>query len=152
MSLAHIAANLGKGLVAGAFGTAVMTLSSTVEMKLRGRSASSAPADAMSKILGIEKFTSDETRERFSNLVHWGYGTGWGAVRGLLAATGVDPRPATAAHFAMVWGTEQAMLPALEIAPPATHWGAKEIAIDAWHHATYAVATGLAYEWLDRQG
>jgi hypothetical protein len=49
-------------------------------------------------------------------------------------------------------GTEQAMLPALEVAPPATQWGAKEIAIDAWHHATYAVATGLAYEWLDRRG
>ncbi len=56
---------------------------------------------------------------------------------------------ATAAHFAAVWAAEQVVLPTLDVSPPATEWGAKEIAIDAWHHAVYAVATGLAYEWLD---
>lgn len=34
--LGQFAAPIGKSLFAGAFGTAVMTLSSTVEMKLRG--------------------------------------------------------------------------------------------------------------------
>lgn len=48
-----------------------------------------------------------------------------------------------------MWGSEQMMLPALDVAPPATEWGAKEIAVDGWHHAVYIVATGLAYRWLD---
>ena len=41
------------------------------------------------------------------------------------------------------------MLPSLGVAPPITEWGAEEIAIDAFHHAMYAAATGMAYEWLD---
>jgi hypothetical protein len=36
-------------------------------------------------------------------------------------------------------------VPALEIAPPSIFWGAKEVAIDAFHHAVYATATGVAY-------
>jgi hypothetical protein len=42
------------------------------------------------------------------------------------------------------------MLPALEVAPPLTEWGAKEIAVDALHHLVYAAATGAAYSLLDR--
>jgi hypothetical protein len=34
------------------------------------------------------------------------------------------------------------------VAPPAIFWGTKEIAIDAFHHTVYALATGLAYELL----
>jgi hypothetical protein len=82
--LARLAANLGKGLAAGMVGTVGMTVSSTVEMKLRDRGSSSAPADAASKILDIERFTSEEAEQRFGQLVHWAYGTGWGAARGIL--------------------------------------------------------------------
>jgi hypothetical protein len=39
-------------------------------------------------------------------------------------------------------------LPALDIAPPALFWAPREIAIDAFHHAVYASATGLAYQLL----
>jgi hypothetical protein len=42
------------------------------------------------------------------------------------------------------------MLPSLGVAPPFWRWGAKEVAIDALHHAVYAVATDVAYELLDR--
>jgi len=41
-------------------------------------------------------------------------------------------------------------LPALEIAPPSIYWGAGEVAIDAFHHAVYAAATGLAYTAITR--
>jgi hypothetical protein len=36
----------------------------------------------------------------------------------------------------------------LEIAPPSIFWPKEEIAIDAFHHAVYAAATGAAYELL----
>ena len=39
-----LASSIGRGLVAGFAGTAAMTVSSTVEAKLRGRAPSSAPA------------------------------------------------------------------------------------------------------------
>jgi hypothetical protein len=150
MKLGDLAASLGKGLVAGAIGTAAMTVSSTVEMKLRRRKPSDAPARAAAKLLGVEPLGEAE-KQRFANLVHWAYGTDWGLVRGLLGVLGLSGPGATAAHFGAVWGTELVMLPALGVTSPPTEWGATEVAIDAWHHIVYAVATSFAYELLDRQ-
>ena len=144
-TLAH---SIGKGLLAGFAGTAAMTVSSTLEARLRHRAASSAPARATAKMLGIKEFENDIAKARFNDLSHWGYGTGWGVVRGLLAATGMTPKAATAVHGAAIYSAAQVTLPALEIAPPAIFWPKQEIAIDAWHHAVYAAATGAAYELL----
>ena len=149
MRIGDVAAAFGKGLFAGVAGTAAMTASSTLEMKLRNRGASSAPADAAAKVLGVEP-VDEEAQARFSNLVHWGYGTAWGGARGLVAAAGLSGPGATAVHLGMLWGSEQVMLPALKAAPPLTEWGAKEIAVDALHHMVYAAATGAAYSLLDR--
>ena len=41
-----LASNIGKGLVAGFAGTAAMTVSSTIEARLRRRKLSTAPARA----------------------------------------------------------------------------------------------------------
>ncbi|HSC05108.1 MAG TPA: hypothetical protein VLC49_17380 [Solirubrobacteraceae bacterium] len=143
-----VASSVGKGLVAGFAGTAAMTISSTLEAKLRGRAPSSAPARATAKVLGISAFEDGVAQARFNDLSHWGYGTGWGVIRGLLDAVGLPPRKATAAHGAAVWGSAQLTLPALDIAPPAIFWPKEEIAIDTFHHTVYAVATGIAYELL----
>jgi len=59
-------------------------------------------------------------------------------------------RAATAAHGAAVWGSAQVTLPALEVAPPVFFWPKQEIAIDLFHHAVYALVSGIAYEQLDR--
>jgi hypothetical protein len=145
-----LAAKIGRGLVAGAIGTAAMTVSSTLEQKLRGREASTAPADAAMKVLGIESFCDDAAKSRFSNVVHWAYGSAWGMPRALLDAAGLSPVAATAAHGAALWGSEQVMLPALGVAPPLWRWGAAEVAIDAWHHLVYTLATSAVYEALGR--
>ncbi len=147
MTIGSLASAAGRGLLAGAIGTAAMTLSSTLEMKLRGRAGSSAPADAASKALGVEP-VDEAAKARFSTLVHWGYGTAWGAVRGLLAGIGLGGRSATAVHFTAIWGGSLVMLPALDDAPPASQTEPTELAIDAFHHLVYAVATGLAYRAL----
>lgn len=150
MKLANTLANsIGKGLMAGFVGTAAMTISSTLEARLRHRAASSAPARATAKMLGIKEFEDDIAKARFNDLSHWGYGTGWGVVRGLLGATRLSPTAASAAHGAAVWGSAQVALPALEIAPPIVFWAKEEIAIDAFHHVVYAAATGLAYQLID---
>ena len=149
MGLGDTASAVGKGLFAGAAGTVAITASSTLEAKLRERGSSSAPADAAGKVLGVQP-RDEDGQARFSNIVHWGYGTSWGAVRGLLQVAGLDGGKAAAAHFAAVWGSAQVMLPALEVAPPPWKSEPKEIAIDALHHAVYAVATGVAFAALDR--
>jgi hypothetical protein len=146
----RLASGIGKGLVAGFAGTAAMTVSSTLEARLRHRQPSSAPARATQKALGIAAFENDLALARFNDLSHWGYGTSWGAVRGLLGAAGLAPRAATTAHGAAVWGSAQVTLPALEVAPPAVFWPKQEIAIDLLHHAVYTLVSGLAFELLDR--
>ncbi len=143
------ASAIGKGLLAGVVGTAAMTVSSTVESKLRDRGSSTAPADAAGKVLGVEPH-DDAGEQRFSNLVHWAYGTGWGAVRGLIGAVGLAGPVATATHLATVWGTEQVVLPTLDVSPPGWEWGGREIAIDGFHHLVYATAAGVVYEALTR--
>ena len=98
-------------------------------------------------MLGIHSFPSDSAKNAFSNAVHWSYGTGWGAVRALLGRR-LSPGAATATHLAALWGSEQVMLPALEVAPPVTMWGREEVAIDGFHHLVYATATGITYGLL----
>ena len=148
MTADALAGAIGKGLLAGFAGTAAMTVSSTLEARIRGRAPSSAPARATAKVLGITAFEDDRAMARFSDLSHWGYGTGWGVVRGLLGTTGMPAAKATAAHGAAVWGSAAVTLPALEVAPPFVFWGREEVAIDLFHHAVYAIATGAAYELL----
>ena len=145
--IGQFAEGIGKGLVAGIAGTAAMTLSSTIDMKVRGRSASNTPAQAICKSLGLET-VSEESQERLNNLVHWGYGTAWGAARGALESSGVHGAAATAIHFALIWGAEQVLLPRTGAVPPLTEQPTKEIAIDALHHWVYAQATGTAYDAL----
>lgn len=149
LKVGDLASSVGKGLFAGAIGTAAMTVSSTLEMKARGRAARTAPADAAGKVLGVEP--KDEVGEaRFATLVYGGYVTGWVAFRGLISAAGLEGTAATAAHFGAVWGSEQVTMPALGVTPPFWTWGAKEVGIDAFNHLVYAVATGAAYALLDR--
>jgi hypothetical protein len=145
---ASVAANARKGAMAGVLATAAMTLSSTIEMKLRGRDASSTPADAAGKVLGVQPRDADGAA-RFGEVVHWSYGTAWGGAGGVLRT--VLPEPAaTAAHFATVWGTEVTMLPALDLAPPLPQWEAVEIAIDVLHHLVYAASFAGAWHLINR--
>jgi hypothetical protein len=123
-----------------------MTASSTIEMRVRDRAASSAPEDAAEKVLGVAPSAGSE--ERFASAVHWTYGIGWGAARGVLAALGFKGPTATLLHFTVVWGSALVMLPKLDVAPPVREWGVPELAIDAMHHGVYAAATAVAYRML----
>jgi hypothetical protein len=77
MKLGHIWACVGKGLLAGLAGTTAMTISSTIEAKASGRGASTTPAQAAERVLGVEP-RDEKAEKRLNNLVHWAYGTGWG--------------------------------------------------------------------------
>lgn len=138
---------VGRGLLAGLLGTAAMTVSTRIEMNARKRPASSAPVQAVERSLGVQP-TDEQARERFSAVVHWSYGTSWGAVRGLIGAAGIAGPGAAVLHFLLVWGAELVTLPALDVARPPWEWGSEELAVDMVHHGVYATTTSLAYAAL----
>lgn len=143
-----IALALGKGILAGLAGTVAITVSQMIEMKLTRREPSDAPAEAVEKVLHVEA-TDEEHQDQFVQQVHFTYGTSWGVARGLLDLAGVKGLPATATHYAAVWGTALAMLPSLHVAPPVKKWGAGEIAKDGFHHLVYAAVAGAVYDAID---
>lgn len=160
---------IGKGLIAGFAGTVAITISQMIEMSITKRSMSDAPAKVGGKALGVEprgkaelekkkaKSDTDEApedlkeevesnKEQFEQLMHFGYGTGWGVVRGALDLTDIRGVRASAIHYGAIWSAAQIMLPANNVAKPITQWSAKQIAVDLFHHAVYAFAAGAVYD------
>ena len=86
--LGELGAALGRGLIAGLAGIVAMTAGQMIEMRLTVREPSSSPGDAAARILGI-RLASKAERLRFSNAIHWLYGTAWGTVRGILGLAGL---------------------------------------------------------------
>jgi|GEM_PF-408666 len=147
--LARAACGLGIGLVAGLVGTAAITVSQLIEMRIRGRKPSTTPLKAVAKVFAFHP--DDAAAEtRLSTLVHWGYGTTWGAARGLMTVFGLRGPWADVLHWGAVQGTALVMLPGLKVAPPVREWGAKDILVEGLHHAVYATAVGLTSDALCR--
>ncbi len=148
--IARAACGLGIGLVAGVVGTAAITVSQLTAMRIRGRKPSNSPAKAVEKVFAIRPI-DDAAESRLNELAHWGYGTSWGAVRGIMTAFGLRGPWADTIHWGAVQGTAMLLLPALEVAPPVREWGAKEIAFEGLHHVVYVTAVGLTCDALCRR-
>ncbi|MDQ6890513.1 MAG: hypothetical protein M3Z56_09600 [Bacteroidota bacterium] len=146
-ALGALGAAIGKGLIAGLAGTIAMTVSQMIEMRITGRKQSNAPVKAVKKVLHIQP--DKGKAEDFSNEIHYAYGSVNGVVRGLLSLVGITGFIATSVHLAAIWGTAITIEPKLDIAPPVSEWEPKDIAIDIFHHAVYAIVTGLVFEAID---
>jgi hypothetical protein len=149
-ALGNLGCVVGQGLLAGLAGTAAITLSQAVEMSLTGRPPSSTPAEAVEKVLGI-RAVDEEHKAQLAQMVHWGYGTAWGLFRGFLDLLGLQGAEASVVHGIVIWGAATALLPELEVAPPAREWPVKMHAIEGTHHFVYALAVGLAYDLMTPQ-
>lgn len=147
-ALGQLGSAIGKGLLAGLAGTAAITLSQYIEMKITKRKPSDAPVKVASEVTDV-KPVSETDKEKVSQEIHWAYGTAWGVARGLVSLTGLKGLPAAAVHFAAIWGTSMVMLPKFKAGPPVTEEDTKTIAIDGLHHAVYALAAGAAFDALD---
>lgn len=168
-SLAKAGGAIGKGLIAGFAGTVAITVSQMIEMQITKRSMSNAPVKVGGKTLGVEPkgeaelekekaaSENDEASEaaqkkvesnqqKFTQIMHFSYGTGWGVLRGVLDLAEVRGLPASLVHFGGIWGAAQVMLPAAGASEPITKWPAEQIIIDVMHHAVYALAAGAVYD------
>lgn len=137
-----------RGVLAGAVGTAAMTLTQKLEMALTGREGSQVPGLVGAHVTpGIDPAEPAEV-EQLNDPVHWVHGVTMGALRGALDVTGLRGLTATAAHFALVWTGDVALYRALGIAEAPWHWEADELATDLLHKGVYALTTGAVYDAL----
>ena len=164
--MAKVGGAIGKGLIAGFAGTVAISISQMIEMKITNRDSSNTPVVVGGKVLGVEprgkakverqktegkaspKALQDlqKNEQQFAQLMHFGYGTGWGIFRGALDLACINGKTADFALFGGIWTAAQLMLPAAAGSKPIYKWSPQEIGIDVLHHAVYAFAAGEVYE------
>jgi len=165
---------VARGLAAGMIGTGVMTAWQEISMKLvssdqdagNGAAAespspqpedpweqASAPAKVARRVLeGV--FNQKVAPERIgllTNAMHWGYGTGWGAVYGLIQRTRPAPALLRGALFGTtVWAMSYVTLVPMGLYQPPWTYSSKELAMDISYHLAYGAGVSAGYALVDR--
>jgi hypothetical protein len=87
----------------------------------------------------------------FTNAVHWAFGSGMGAVYGLMRSR-LRPKPALQGPlFGLgVWAQSYATLVPMGLYEPPWHYSARTIAKDVSYHLVYGGGTAAGYELLAR--
>ncbi len=136
---------LGRGVLAGLAGTAVMTaFQKLIEMPLTKRQDSYAPADFAEKLLPVHP-TTPAGRRRLNYTTHFALGGMWGTAYGIAAAKGLRGQKAANIVFAVVYTGDVLLNTALGLYRPST-WTAKDWAIDVVDKYVQAQATGAVFD------
>ena len=142
---------VARGLGAGVAGTAAMTAYQMAVAKLRGTEASTTPAEVGKRVIrGVfhRRFDEDQT-PLLNNMMHWGYGTGWGTAYALVDdVIELSVVPQGVAFGTMVWVASLLELPAMKLAPPVWDYPPQELALDVSYHVVYGIAVAAAYAAL----
>jgi uncharacterized membrane protein YagU involved in acid resistance len=158
-----------RGLVAGVAGTAVMTAWQELSARLQSPGdgdvgegqppderaepsdpweTASAPAQVARRAVSAF-LQSDIPAERITlttNVMHWAYGTGWGAVYGLIAGTRGRSTLGDGLRFgAAVWASSYGELVPMGIYEPPWAYSPQTLAWDLSYHLAYGLGTGLGY-------
>ncbi len=153
---------LGKGLVAGLVGTALMTGYQELVGRIRGEAGGKqprrwrdapAPAQVAKKVADAvdQKVTLADT-PKLTNAVHWSYGTSWGAAYGLVEGTFASRPLSHGVGFgSFVWGFSYATMVPLGIYEPPWKYPPKELALDLSYHVVYGLGVAGAYRLLERR-
>jgi hypothetical protein len=155
-----------RGLLAGVAGTAAMTVWQELSGRLLGSGDGGeernggdadpwegAPAPALVARRVLEgvfgREVSPDRIPLLTNLMHWGYGTGWGVAYGLLQGT-VRANPVL--HGALfgtgVWAASYLQLVPMGLYEPPWEYPATTLAKDLSYHLVYGVGTAAAYDAL----
>ena len=144
---------LTRGLVAGAAGTAAMTVAQTVYLKARGEEPSTTPAEVGRRVVEgvLQREVPEERMGALNNVMHWLCGTGWGALFGLAHACRRSAPLSDGTRLAgLVWGASLVELPAMNLAPPVWKYPPDQPASDLGFHLAYGVGVATAHAVLDR--
>lgn len=137
-----------RGLAAGFLGTAALTASQRIEMRITGRPPSDLPVQVASGVLGISPRGRGRAVVGFAT--HWFNNTASGLGRAALGGLGLRGAPAVAGTFALYLGSGAVLFSRLGLAPPPWRREAGALVADVIHAGVYAVATNAAYEQLER--
>ena len=138
---------LGRGVVAGVAGTAVMTaFQRLVEMPVTGRSDSFAPAHFAERVLPVHP-RSPAGRSRLNTATHVALGGTWGAAYGIAARRGLRGQRAVHVVFAAVYAGDVLLNTALGLYRPRT-WSRQDLLVDLVDKYVQAQATGAAFDRL----
>lgn len=136
---------LGRGVIAGVAGTAVMTaFQKLVEMPVTGRPDSYAPASFAEKVLGLRP-SDAAARRRLNNGTHFALGTMWGAAYGVAARAGLRGPRAVAAVFVTVYTGDVLLNTALGLYRPG-EWSRQDWVVDVVDKLVQAAATGAVFD------
>ncbi len=140
-----LAANVGRGALAGVAGSVVMTAwQRLVEMPLSEREDSYGPADLAEKLLPI-KITSDAGRKLLNYATHTALGAMWGAAYGVAAHRGLRGARGAATTFGAIYTQDLVMITILGLGKPWT-WSRKEWTIDVLDKAVHIAATSAMFD------
>lgn len=131
---------VGKGMVAGGVGVAVMTTAEKVEQRLTGRPNSYVPGRTLARLLRLSRPDADSVGR--NHLMHWGTGILLGALRGVMAERGVRGSRASVLHTVLRLSTDQTLENATGVGSPPWTWPRSELSIDVGHKAVYGFVTG----------
>jgi len=136
---------VGRGVLAGIGGTAVMTaFQELVEMPLSRRGDSYAPADFAETVTPVHA-RSAAGRRRLNWVTHVALGGMWGAAYGIAAARGLRGQKAVHAVFAVVYAGDVALNTALGLYRP-LQWSAKDVVVDVVSKYVQAQGTGAVFD------
>ncbi|MBW3574297.1 MAG: hypothetical protein KY450_05440 [Actinobacteria bacterium] len=142
-------ATIGRGVLAGLAGTAVMTaFQKFVEMPITGREESFAPANFAAKILPIEP-KNEQERQRLNWVTHFALGAMWGTAFGIAGRAGLHGQKAVAAVFAVVYTGDVLLNTALGLYEPSS-WSKGELAVDVIDKLVQAEATGAIFDRISQ--
>lgn len=140
-----LAANVGRGVLAGVAGSVVMTAwQKLVEMPISEREDSYGPADLAEKLLPV-KPSSDAGRKRLNYATHTALGAMWGAAYGVAAHQGLRGARGAAATFGAIYTQDLVMITVLGLGKPWT-WSRKEWTIDVLDKAVNIAATSAIFD------
>ncbi|WP_164701446.1 hypothetical protein [Modestobacter sp. KNN46-3] len=140
-----LAANVGRGVLAGVAGSLVMTAwQKLVEMPISERGDSYGPADLTERLLPV-KPRSDAGRKRLNYATHTSLGAMWGAAYGVAAHLGLRGARGAGATFGAIYTQDLVMITALGLGKPWT-WSRKDWTIDVLDKAVNIAATSAIFD------
>jgi hypothetical protein len=138
---------LTEGVVAGAAGMVVMTAVEKVEQCLTGRPDSHIPARVLERLTGAADHRGGQLRA-WNLTMHVGQGVALAPVRSLMAHAGLRGPVASAKYAVLRLTTDQILENVTGVGAPPQTWPRVELAVDLFHKAVYAFATGLVADAL----
>ncbi|MEU9984698.1 hypothetical protein [Streptomyces sp. NPDC050856] len=138
---------LWQGLLAGAAGTAVMTLAEKAEQRLTGRPDSFVPAQVLRRLTGAGEWRGDRP-DPLNLVMHFGQGTALGVLRAVMARTGLRGPWSSVMFGAVRLTNDQILENGTGVGAPPPTWPRRELAVDLLHKAVYALATGAVADAL----